>query len=76
MYVSVTLRNVNLHSCARRETHASRALTHEDTGCTYMPSLTIEDREERCFLTIEEGEDNAAGPPQRTCFAELSTECS
>ena len=45
MYVSVTLRNVNLRS---------RALTHEDTECAYMPSLVI-DRDERCFLTIEEG---------------------
>ena len=31
-YVSVTLRNVNLRS------HASHALTHEDTGCANMPS--------------------------------------
>ena len=35
-YVSVTLRNVNLHSRARRGTHASCALTHEDTGCAHM----------------------------------------
>ena len=54
-YVSVTLRNVNLHSCAHRGTHASCALSHEDTGYPYMPSLTIEDREERHFLTIKEG---------------------
>ena len=38
-----------------------------------MPSLAIEDREERRFLTIE---DNAAGAPQRTCFAESSAERS
>ena len=54
-YMSVTLRNVNLRSHARRGTHASHALSHEDTGYAYMPSLTIEDREERCFLTIKEG---------------------
>ena len=54
-YMSVTLRNVNLRSRARRRTRASRALTHEDTGCAYMPSQAIEDREERRYLTIEEG---------------------
>ena len=54
-YVSVTLRNVNLRSRARRWTQASRALTHEDTGCTNMPSLAMDDREERRFLTIEDG---------------------
>ena len=41
-----------------------------------MPSLAMEDREERRFLTIEDGYDNAAGPPQHTCFAEWSTERS
>ena len=52
------------------------ALTHEDTGCTNMPCLAMEDREERRFLTIENGQGNAAGPPQRTCFAKSSTERS
>ena len=37
-YLSVTLRNVNLCSHARRWTHVSHALTHEDTGCANMPS--------------------------------------
>ena len=64
---------VNLRSCARRRTHALRALTHEDTRCAYMAK---EDREERRFLTIEEGWDSAAGPLQRTCIAESSTERS
>ena len=64
---------VNLRSCARRRTYASRALTHEDTRCAYMAK---EDREERRFLTIEEGWDSAAGPLQRTCIAESSTERS
>ena len=41
-----------------------------------MPSLAMEDREERRFLTIEDGYDNAAGPPQCMCFAEGSTERS
>ena len=36
----------------------------------------MEDREEQCFLTIENGQGNAAGPPQRMCFAESSTEHS
>ena len=40
-YVSVTLRNVNLRSHAHRGTHASRALTHEYTGCTYC-STTLD----------------------------------
>ena len=38
-----------------------------------MPSLAMEDREEWCFLTIEDGQNNAAGPPQCTRFAESST---
>ena len=46
-------------------THASRALTIE-----------VEDKEERCFLTMEDAVDSAAGPPQRTCFAESSAERS
>ena len=50
---------------ARSETHASRALTIE-----------IEDMEGGQFLTMEDTEDSAAGPPQRTCFAELSEERS
>ena len=51
-YVSVTLRNVNLRSRASIGTHASRALTHEDTGCL---SLAMEDREESRFLTCNRG---------------------
>ena len=68
-HVSVTLRNFNLHNCthlhsrACSETHASRALTME-----------VEDREERRFLTMEDTENSAAGPPQLMCFAELSAE--
>ena len=34
----------------------------------------MEDREERCFLTMEDGQDNTFGPPQCTRFAELNTE--
>ena len=58
MYVSVTLRNVNLHSraCSSSETHASR-----------VPTKEVDDREEWCFLTMEDVEDSAAGLPQRTC---------
>ena len=36
--------------------------------------MEVEDREERRFLTMEDEEDSVAGPPQRTCFAELSAE--
>ena len=63
-YVSVTLRNVNLHSFALRAssgTHASRALTME-----------VVNREEWRFLTMEDAEDSAACLLQCTCFAELS----
>ena len=34
----------------------------------------LEDREELRFLTMEDGEDSGAGPPQLTCFVELSAE--
>ena len=37
-------------------------------------SSIVEDREERRFLTMEDGEDSAAGPLQHTCFAESSAE--
>ena len=40
-----------------------------------MPGLEMEDREERRFLTTEDG-DNAVSPPQHTRFAESSTERS
>ena len=33
-------------------------------------------REERRFLTMEDTEDSVAGPPQCTCFVELSAERS
>ena len=61
--MSVTLRNVNLHSFA---------LTVEARG--RGTGSRIEDREERRFLTTEDGEDSAAGSSQRTCFVESSTE--
>ena len=56
-----------LHSLQHSETHASHALTME-----------VEDRarDERRFLTMEDAEDSAAGPPQRMCFVKLSAECS
>ena len=68
-YVSVTLRNVNLHSFALTCTLAQELTRHWLT-------MEVEDREERRFLTMEDGEDSAAGPPQRTCFAESSAERS
>ena len=48
------------------------ALSHKDTGCAVICLA----KEKRRFLTIEEGWDNPAGPPQRTCFAESNTEHS
>ena len=54
-----------LHSRARSETHTSRALTME-----------VEDREGRCFLTMEDAEDSTPDPLQHTCFAELNAEHS
>ena len=54
----------HLHLRARSETHASCALTKE-----------VKDREEWCFLTMEDVEDSAAGPPQHRYFVELSAEC-
>ena len=58
--------------------HAEELKCHVHVHCTdmrgcRMPSLAMEDRKERRFLTME---DNAAGPLQRTCFAESSTECT
>ena len=54
--------------CARSGTHVSCT---DVQGC-----LAMEDREQWRFLTMEDAEDSTAGPPQRTCFAELSAECS
>ena len=44
----------------------------------YKPCLIsmVEDRKERRFLTMEDAEDIATGPPQRMCFAESSAERS
>ena len=38
--------------------------------------MLVEGREEWRFLTMEDTEDSMAGPPQHTCFAELSAEHS
>ena len=75
-YMSVTLRNVNLHSfaltCKELMCHM-----HDDGGaCKRGTGSRLEDREERHFLTVENGVDSAAGPPQRTCFVESSAERS
>ena len=53
-------------------THVSRALTMEAHG--WGTRSRLEDREERRFLRMEDGEDSTAGPPQRTCFVESSAE--
>ena len=36
----------------------------------------VKDREERRFLTMEDGKDSATGPLQRMCFVESSAERS
>ena len=53
----------HLHLRACSETHASSALTKE-----------VKDREEWRFLTMEDVENSAAGPPQHRYFVELSAE--
>ena len=64
MYVSVTLRNVNLHSRSGTQVSLIHAL-HEDIGTT---------------LAMEDGEDSTPGPSQCTYLvessAEMSAECS
>ena len=53
----------HLHSHACSGTHALCALTME-----------VEEREEQCFLTMEDAEDSATGLPKRACFVESSAE--
>ena len=75
-YVSVMLRNVNLHSFALTCKELMYHM-HDDGGvCGRGTRSRLEDREERHFLTMEDGEDSAAAPPQRTCFVESSAERS
>ena len=70
-YVSVTLRNVNLHSRAYVHTWNTCVMCTDVQGC-----LAMEDREQWRFLTMEDVEDSTAGPLQCMCFAELSAERS
>ena len=50
---------------------------HDHGGaCGRGTRSRLEDREERRFLTIEDGEVSIAGLPQRTCFVESSAERS
>ena len=75
-YMSVMLRNVNLHSFALTCKELMYHM-HDDGGvCGRGTRSRLEDREERRFLTMEDGEDSAAAPPQRTCFVESSAERS
>ena len=74
-YVRTFLSRSGMSICAHHGTHTSRALTRENTGCLAQP-LTMEDRKEWRFLTMEDGQDNAIGPLQRTRFVESSTERS
>ena len=84
-YMSVTLKNVNCHAqecqfaptCMQRNsciTFTCTELIREDTGC--LAQRWRPGREEWRFLTMEDGQDNTAGPPQPMCFAESSTERS
>ena len=59
-------------TCTQRTSY----VTCTDTGESRMPSLAMEDREEQRFLPMEDGYDNAVGPPQCMCFAESNTERS
>ena len=75
-YMSVTLRNVNLHSFALT-CKGLMCHMHDDGGaCRRGMRSRLEDREERHFLTMEDREDSAAAPPQCTCFVESSAERS
>ena len=78
-YVSVTLRNVNLHSFAQLRSRARNScITCTDDGgvCGRGTKSRLEDREKWRFLTMEDGEDSTAGPPQHMCFVESSAERS
>ena len=55
MYVRTCLSHSGMSICAHVQVDVSHTLTHKDTRCAYNPSLAIEDKEERRFLTIEEG---------------------
>ena len=57
-------------------TQRSSCVTCTDTRAYRMPSLAIEDREERRFLTMEDEQHNTAGPPQRMRFAESLPICT
>ena len=72
MYVSVTLNNVNLCSCSETQVSLICAL-HEDVDGGR--SLLGGGRGRR-LLAMEDGEDSAAGPLQRTYLAESSAETS
>ena len=63
MYVSVTLRNVNL---------MLTVTTRQDIGYHVHYTTTLE----RHFLAMEDGEDCAAGPLQHTYSAKSSAEAS
>ena len=78
-YMSVTLRNVNLHSFAQLHSCARNScITCTDDGGTRGRGTRprLEDREEWRFLTMEDGEDSAAGPPQCMCFVESNAKHS
>ena len=62
-----------LHSHAR---NSCVTCTNDGGACGRDMRSRLEDGKERRFLTIEDGKDSAAAPPQRICFVELSAERS
>ena len=65
--------------CTHLHSHARNSFvtcTDDGGACGRGTRLRLEDKEERCFLTMDDREDSAAGPPQRTCFVDLHAERS
>ena len=71
-YVRTCLSRSGMSICTHVRTCTLRnscVMCTDAQGC-----LAMEDREQWRFLTMEDAEDSTAGPPQRTCFAELTAE--
>ena len=76
MYVRTHIHTCLSHSGLSICTHFLHSRAHSETHVSHALTIEVEDREERRFLTMEDAVDSAAGPPQRTCFAESSAKCS
>ena len=62
--------------CQAQECQFALICTHMHAQELVLCALTmeVEEREERCFLTMEDAEYSAAALPKRTCFVESSAE--